>query len=117
METINKPTDEEITEYFKYCAKDLGYPEDGDMVEIAVIAAKAMFNGQFDRWKSNKDADNFRKEYHDNHKRCPICGSEHHSTTLVGYILNMNDKESYKDRNSIECIACGFKGITHDLIK
>lgn len=49
---INRPTDEEIDEYFKYCAKELGYSEESEMVEIATTAAKSMFNGQFDRWRS-----------------------------------------------------------------
>jgi len=106
----------EITEYFKSCAKDLGYPEDGDMVEIAIASAKAMFNGRFDLWKSRKESDDFRNQYHNNHKRCPSCGGEDYSSTLVGYVLNMNDKENYKNKNHIECLDCGFKGIIHDLV-
>ena len=45
------PTDEEIEEYFKYCAKDIGYPEDGQMVEIAIVSVRAMFDGRFEEWK------------------------------------------------------------------
>jgi hypothetical protein len=45
------PTDGEIEEYFKSCARDLGYPEDGQLVEISVIAVRAMFDGRFEQWK------------------------------------------------------------------
>lgn len=117
MDKINRPTDEEISEYFKFCAKDAGYSENCEMVEIAISAARAMFDGKFDLWKSNKESDDFWKQYHENHKRCPNCGGERYSSTLVAYILNMDDKENYKDKNHIECVACGFKGITHDLVK
>ena len=116
MDTTNKPTEEEIEEYFKYCARELGYPDDGDMVDIAITAAKAMFNGRFDTWKSMKKSDDFRNEYHEKHKRCPICGGEHYSSTLIAYVLDMNNKESYKDKNHIECLGCGYKGIVHDLV-
>jgi hypothetical protein len=47
----NYPTYGEIEEYFKSCARDLGYPEDGHLVEIAVVSVRAMFDGRFEEWK------------------------------------------------------------------
>lgn len=45
---------------------------------------------------------------------CPKCGSESYSTTLVGYILNMDKKEDYKDKNRCVCQECGDVHTTHD---
>lgn len=60
--------------------------------------------------------DEFMIEYNRLHAVCPVCGCDHYSCTLVGYIVNMDHPETYKDRNSIECMGCGFKVIVHDLV-
>lgn len=69
-----------------------------------------------ERTEPNVEYDKFMKQYNKDHKVCPQCGSTHYSMTFVGYPLYMNNKEAYKDENSVECVKCGFKGIAHDLI-
>ena len=41
--------------------------------------------------------DIFMGKYEEDHQCCPQCGSESYTTTYMGYILDMNNKESYKD--------------------
>ena len=64
--------------------------------------------------KSSKEYDKFMKQYDLEHKCCPKCGSEKHVTTLVGYPLDMDKKEEYKDLNSCVCSVCGDKHSIHD---
>jgi hypothetical protein len=66
--------------------------------------------------ESLKEYNYFMKEYRKTHKYCPKCGSIEHSTTLMGYILNMNRKEEYKDLNSCMCTECGDKHAAHDRV-
>jgi len=54
--------------------------------------------------------------YKKQHKVCPKCGSTGHSTTLMGYILNSDKREEYKDLNSCVCSECGDKHTAHDRI-
>jgi len=61
--------------------------------------------------------DIFMKQYNNDHKYCPKCGSESYSCTLVGYILDLNKKEEYKDRNTCICSYCGDTHIIHDRVK
>ena len=39
-----------------------------------------------------KEYNEFMTEYHNKHKYCPKCNSTEHTTTLVGYILNSDNK-------------------------
>ncbi len=66
--------------------------------------------------KSSKEYDEFMTEYKKQHKCCPKCGAEGHTSTLVGYCLNMDKKEEYKDKNSCKCTSCGDVHITHDRV-
>lgn len=50
------------------------------------------------------------------HEVCPNCGSREHSTTLVGYILNSDKREEYKDLNSCVCSFCGDRHTAHERI-
>ena len=61
--------------------------------------------------------DEFITQYNKDHKYCPNCGSERYSQTLVGYILDLDKKEQYKDRNKCTCSHCGDKHIVHDRVK
>ena len=61
--------------------------------------------------------DNFMNEYHKKHSLCPNCKSDYHITRLDGYILNMNNKEDYKDLNKCECLNCNHKHTVHDRIE
>jgi len=65
----------------------------------------------------NEEYDVFMKEYKKMHDACPKCNSIIHSTTLVGYILDMSEKEKYKDKNRCVCLECGDTHITHDRVK
>jgi hypothetical protein len=61
--------------------------------------------------------DIFMDKYYELHKYCPACGSEGHMSTLVGYILNMDHKEDYKDLNRCTCTSCGDTHTAHDRVK
>jgi len=59
----------------------------------------------------------FLKEYEENHKCCPKCGSEKYSTTLMDYILDVQYPEKYQDKNNCECLDCGFQHLAHDRVE
>jgi RNA polymerase subunit RPABC4/transcription elongation factor Spt4 len=56
-------------------------------------------------------------EYHNNHRACPVCGSTNFNTTLMAYILDINNISDYMDKNTCYCNNCGDNHITHDRIK
>lgn len=58
----------------------------------------------------------FMKSYDENHKYCPYCNSDEYRTTLLGYILNLNKKNEYKDLNRCTCLKCGSSHTKHDRI-
>ena len=58
----------------------------------------------------------FYKKYRNEHYCCPKCHSKCYESTLVAYILDEKHPELYKDRNTIDCCVCGWKGIYHQLI-
>lgn len=64
-----------------------------------------------------KEYDDFMNEYNSNHKYCPKCGAEGHTTTLVSYVLNMDKPEEYKDLNNCVCSKCGDKHTAHERVK
>lgn len=66
--------------------------------------------------ESTKQYTLFMKKYHKQHKYCPKCGGEEHTTTLVGYILDWDKKEEYKDLNRSVCAKCGDKHSSHDRV-
>jgi hypothetical protein len=65
--------------------------------------------------KPNPEYDEFMKAYHEMHSICPKCGHDKHSVTLMGYPLDMNNKEDYKDLNVCVCAACGDRHTVHEL--
>ena len=64
-----------------------------------------------------REYDKFMKQYRIQHKYCPKCGSVRHTSTLMGYILNMDHKDEYKDLNRCTCNDCGDIHTTHDRVK
>jgi hypothetical protein len=58
----------------------------------------------------------FLKKYNEEHLCCPNCGSELHSTTLIGFVMDINNPELYKDKNKCKCCECGDNHITHDRV-
>ena len=63
-----------------------------------------------------KAYDDFMEQYDKDHECCPRCESTKYSTTYVGYILNMDDKASYKDLNHCICSTCGDHHTRHDRV-
>lgn len=57
--------------------------------------------------------DIFMEEYKDKHKYCPRCGSDSYIQTLVAYIFDANNPDSYENRNQAMC-KCGFKHTIND---
>lgn len=66
--------------------------------------------------ESNKKSDLFLSEYRKLHECCPKCGETSHCSTLVGYILNMDNLEDYKDLNKCTCIKCDDVHTTHERV-
>lgn len=66
--------------------------------------------------ESSKRYDEYMNEYHKQHKYCPKCGGVQHTSTLVGYVLNLDKKDEYKDMNRCECMKCGDKHSVHDRV-
>lgn len=66
--------------------------------------------------KPSKEYEKFMRKYRKVHKVCPKCGAEQHSTTLCGYVLNLEKKEEYKDLNNCSCLKCGDHHTAHERI-
>ena len=89
----------------------------GNNPNIVYIPYKIVTKSEDDeKTKSDIEYDNFMKEYDNKHKLCPNCKSENYTTTLVGYILNMDKKEDYKDLNTCVCVDCKNVHSAHDRI-
>jgi hypothetical protein len=68
--------------------------------------------------ESSKAYDDFMNIYEEEHKLCPNCGDDgSYSMTLMGYILNMDKKEEYKDLNRCQCQKCGNSHTFHERVK
>lgn len=85
-------------------------------LEAGIIYAPYIYQERDESDTSSIEYDRFMEEYHKKHERCPKCGGKGHSVTLMGYILNMDDKESYKDNNRCTCSHCGNIHKTHDRV-
>jgi len=55
-----------------------------------------------------------RNAYYAQHRKCPRCGSGV-SQTLVGYVMDPDHPEEFKDENDC-CCRCGWEGIVHELV-
>lgn len=60
--------------------------------------------------------DKFIEKYRLNHYFCPKCHCKNYSITLAAYLFDERHPEEYKDKNSVTCQICGWRGIRHDLI-
>jgi len=67
--------------------------------------------------ESLKEYKKFMTEYERKHKYCPKCGGTSYSTTFVGYILNSEKRDEYKDLNSCKCQDCGNVHTKHERVK
>lgn len=66
--------------------------------------------------KTLKEYNEFMSKYRAQHCCCPKCGSKNYSTTLAGYIFNSEHPEEYKNKNAVNCLDCGWRGIIYDLV-
>jgi len=66
--------------------------------------------------ESSIQYDEFMEEYNKQHECCPKCGATEYTSTLVGYVLNWDKKDEYKDMNRCECMKCGDKHSAHDRV-
>lgn len=66
--------------------------------------------------ESLKDYDEFMAEYRKKHAVCPKCGATGHLTTLIGYILNSDKRDEYKDLNNCVCTECGDRHTAHERV-
>jgi hypothetical protein len=66
--------------------------------------------------ESLKDYNDFMSQYKEEHECCPKCGATGHSTTFMGYILNMDKKEEYKNLNDCKCTKCGNTHAAHERV-
>jgi phenolic acid decarboxylase len=68
--------------------------------------------------ESLKEYNDFMEVYHEQHKFCPNCGCEgNYSFTLMGYMLNMDKKDEYKDLNICNCQKCKNTHTFHERVK
>ena len=65
----------------------------------------------------SSERDDFRKEYDKKHALCPKCLSKKHTSTMVGFLLDLQNKENYRDLNRCECLKCGDKHYAHDRVE
>lgn len=63
------------------------------------------------------DYGEFMEWYENEHALCPKCGSSEYYTTLVGFILDFNKLEEFKDKNKCTCIDCGNIHLRYNRIK
>lgn len=62
-----------------------------------------------------RKAQAYKKQYYADHSMCPKCGYDKYSSTYIGFIINPEHPETYKDTNRVSCGRCDWTGITHDL--
>lgn len=74
----------------------------------------------YDIERGRKAAKEFMANYNRKHALCPQCRTKNYTSTLLGYVPTIRAdytvSDNFKDENDIMC-ACGWEGITHDLIE
>lgn len=73
-------------------------------------------NKEDEEYEISKILDDFHDKYNKDHAVCPACGSDDLVSTYVGYILDADKIEEYKDENDVVCQNCSWHGIKHDLV-
>jgi hypothetical protein len=66
--------------------------------------------------KPSKEYTEFMNEYKKLHECCPKCGSTKHASTFMGYVLNMDRKDEYKDLNHCTCTKCLDAHTVHERV-
>lgn len=59
----------------------------------------------------------FMTKYNLKHAYCPKCGGTAYVTTLMGYVLNLDRPDDYKDLNIATCYGCGDKHTVHERLE
>lgn len=72
-------------------------------------------------WWAEHDLDTYTHnlymaEYSRQHECCPKCGASTCSTTLVGFIMDLDNPDDYVDKNGCICTECGDSHIRHDRV-
>lgn len=62
---------------------------------------------EFNREYFDDEYKTLLEKYYNEHCTCLKCGHRDYTTTMLAYIL---------DKNTIECLNCGWKGIKHDMV-
>lgn len=90
----------------------------GDIKRNVDKFLKSDINETMDRSNklNNNDYDMFMKEYAKKHVCCPKCGSTQHISTLVGYALDLDKKDEYKNLNICSCTSCEDEHSKHDRV-
>lgn len=71
---------------------------------------------EFNREYFDDEYKTLLEKYYNEHCTCPKCGHRDYTTTMLAYILDKKHPEEYKNKNTIECLNCGWKGIKHDMV-
>jgi len=66
--------------------------------------------------KNSFYSDEFYEKYRNEHKFCPKCGETKHKTTLMAFVLCLDDLDAYADLNDCTCLNCGDKHKMHDRV-
>ena len=80
-----------------------------------IITEKGIFVPTYNMNTYNNN--DFLERYLNNHKLCPKCGSPSCESTCVGYLVDMNNTDDYKDLNNCRCSNCGDTHTTHERVK
>jgi len=64
-----------------------------------------------------EDYDEFMEWYENEHTLCPDCGSSEYNTTLMGFVLDFDKLEDFKDLNRCTCGDCKDIHKRHDRVK
>ncbi len=70
----------------------------------------------YDKTHLDNQYELFMIQYDLDHALCPKCGSKDHMSTLMGFALNMDNKEAYRNLNRTTCSNCGHVCTAHDRI-
>lgn len=86
---------------------EVSYAEKRDIpVFYSLEELDKFYKDKKEQLRLDNEYDDFMIQYHHDHKYCPKCGSEAHSTTLMGYYLDLDNKADYKDLNRCTCGDC-----------
>ena len=57
-----------------------------------------------------------KRQYYENHKACPKCGGLSYISTMMGFIFDSENPDSFKDENDCVCNKCGDRHTCHERV-